>query len=423
MTSRLRRSGRFLDESSQDFSILSWNILAPCFAAGSGHYLHVPAAAMEWEARSDLVVEELIEASPDVIALQEVMYELYEADLQPRLASLGYVGTMQQRSRKDDHQTGNATFFRESRFGIGWEAHRSRVLLLGLRDLQSGAEICVANAHLEGNPRKPMDRVSQVRSALLDASKHGGPQRHGLILCGDFNAPLISSAVASFLCFGQVLPGVQEFGYVVDVPSKVSETGHPYAMQSAYTPDPDEFSFTLRGAAGPCHMLDHVWYDAARVQCQAVREVFRSPEHREAVLARGLPNEADPSDHLPVGAVLRLLPALVKEQQADPGPDEMLQAAEELWEACPLSQEQRDRFLACDEALSSALPAGRPTAEQLVALEAAKQAREVCVAAFPAEAQLMVERIGDLRKQARKAAQRRARQSAKDAKESKEKAK
>ena len=29
------------------------------------------------------------------------------------------------------------------------------------------------------------------------------------------------------------------------------------------------FSFTLRGAAGSCHMLDHVWYDAARVQCQA----------------------------------------------------------------------------------------------------------------------------------------------------------
>ena len=86
------------------------------------------------------------------------MYELYEADLQPRLASLGYLGTMQQRSerrsaveielfkpaardnvqrrnrcslfspvhakfparsRKDDHQTGNATFFRESRFEIG----------------------------------------------------------------------------------------------------------------------------------------------------------------------------------------------------------------------------------------------------------------------------------------------------------------
>ena len=28
------------------------------------------------------------------------MYELYEGDLQPRLASLGYVGTIQQRSEK-----------------------------------------------------------------------------------------------------------------------------------------------------------------------------------------------------------------------------------------------------------------------------------------------------------------------------------
>ncbi|CAE7389024.1 cu, partial [Symbiodinium pilosum] len=167
------------------------NVLAPCFADVSTRYLHVPAAAMEWETRADLVVQELSEACPDIIALQEVMHELFEADLQPRLASLGYAGIMQQRTRKDDdHPTGNATFFREDRFELGWEAHRSRILLLGLRDKQSnGMEICVANAHLEGNPRQPMARA---RSALQDARKRGGPQQHGLILCGDFNAPLSS---------------------------------------------------------------------------------------------------------------------------------------------------------------------------------------------------------------------------------------
>ena len=87
--------------------------------------------------------------------------------------------------------------------------------------------------------------------------------------------PLISSAVASYLSFGTVVPGVSEFGMLVDV-GKNTEGGHPYCMTSAYVPDPNEFSFTLRGAAGPCHMLDQIWFDSTRCQCQAVR-LFLGP--------------------------------------------------------------------------------------------------------------------------------------------------
>lgn len=57
---------------------------------------------------------------------------------------------------------------------------------------------------------------------------------------------------------------------VVDVEREMSrESGHPYSMTSAYTPDPMEFSFTLRGSAGQCHMLDQIWFDSTRCQCQA----------------------------------------------------------------------------------------------------------------------------------------------------------
>ena len=58
---------------------------------------------------------------------------------------------------------------------------------------------------------------------------------------------------------------------MVDVPEKsLSHDGHPYSMTSAYSPDPGEFSFALRGSAGPCHMLDHVWYDSGRFRCEAM---------------------------------------------------------------------------------------------------------------------------------------------------------
>lgn len=59
------------------------------------------------------------------------------------------------------------------------------------------------------------------------------------------------------------------FGMLVDVGKICAESGHPYSMTSAYTPDPNEFSFTLRGAAGHCHMLDQIWFDSTRSHCQA----------------------------------------------------------------------------------------------------------------------------------------------------------
>ena len=48
----------------------------------------------------------------------------------------------------------------------------------------------MANAHLEGDPRQPMSRVSQVRSALQEAGRRGGPRTHALVLAGDMNASL-----------------------------------------------------------------------------------------------------------------------------------------------------------------------------------------------------------------------------------------
>jgi len=52
----------------------------------------------------------------------------------------------------------------------------------------------VANCHLEGDPRQPMARVAQVRSALQEAARRGGPRGHALVLAGDMNARLGGSS-------------------------------------------------------------------------------------------------------------------------------------------------------------------------------------------------------------------------------------
>ena len=59
------------------------------------------------------------------------------------------------------------------------------------------------------------------------------------------------------------------FGWPVPVPEG-QEDSFPYQMTSAYAPGA-EFSFSLRGASGPCHMLDQVWFDATRFRCYVAR--------------------------------------------------------------------------------------------------------------------------------------------------------
>eukprot|EP00435_Cladocopium_sp_Y103_P063883 s1389_g25.t1 len=416
---RLPRQEAFRGKPSE-VSLISWNVLAPCYVTSSElRYVHVEPSALDWTRRCDLIVEELHQAAADLVLLQEVAHEQFE-ELEARLGSLGYSCVMQrQRAKGKDHPTGNASFFFTERFELCWEDHRSRILLLDLRDkLNNDIELCVANCHLEGDPHQPMARVAQVRSALQEAARRGGPRGHALVLVGDMNAPLISSAVASYLSFGSVVPGVSEFGMLVDVGKISAESGHPYSMTSAYTPDPHEFSFTLRGAAGHCHMLDQIWFDSTRCHCQALRNLFRSDEHKLAVLNRGLPHAEDPSDHLPVGVILKVAPPSAPAEEVIPervsAELDLLKEAEELWEACPLPPEQRWQYLRCEEALREATPAGKPSAEELAVYEAAQRALRSLLESLPEECQQILQRVEELKKQARKAAKRSAKDKGKD---------
>ena len=48
--------------------------------------------------------------------------------------------------------------------------------------------------------------------------------------------------------------------------------------------------------------LDQVWHSSSLV-CSSVRSLYRSDEHRLELVHRGMPCAANPSDHIPVGAV------------------------------------------------------------------------------------------------------------------------
>lgn len=65
-------------------------------------------------------MQELEEAAGDVVCLQEVQLDHYEADLSPMLTELGFDGLFKQKSRESMGQYGKvdgcAVFWRRSRF-------------------------------------------------------------------------------------------------------------------------------------------------------------------------------------------------------------------------------------------------------------------------------------------------------------------
>lgn len=187
-------------------------------------------------------------------------------------------------------------------------SRRSRTLTTVLEDTL-GRAVAVVNCHLEGHPDKSVARVRQLEHALAELSRGAGgvsgSAHQALVLCGDFNSPLQNSACTTYLGRGSVpaAPAIKEWGHRI-VPAEASAIpGHRYTLHPAHG-RPSAKDFTFSGSPGRVAAgLDQVWHSSS-LACVAVRALFRSEAHRLELLRRGLPCAANPSDHIPVGAIL-----------------------------------------------------------------------------------------------------------------------
>jgi mRNA deadenylase 3'-5' endonuclease subunit Ccr4 len=89
---------------------MSYNILAQCYVGpGKLAYAHSPPACLLWETRGATILREILERSPDILVLQEVMFDSFD-DIRPKLAAAGYAGRIQNGQRRTKaHRHGNAT--------------------------------------------------------------------------------------------------------------------------------------------------------------------------------------------------------------------------------------------------------------------------------------------------------------------------
>mmetsp|Transcript_112887 Transcript_112887/g.364621 ORF Transcript_112887/g.364621 Transcript_112887/m.364621 type:complete len:337 (-) Transcript_112887:68-1078(-) len=321
------------------------------------------------------------------------------------MVSLGYHGVVQKDpKRSSDHPAGNATFWRDEMFRLEAEVSRSRTLTTLLTDA-SKRGIAVVNCHLEGDPHQASTRVKQLQTALKQVASM---EHHAMVVLGDFNCDLRTSASAAYLAFGSVPDGVQEWGR--DVPPAAGDVpGHGYSLSSAYNVDSgDEFTFTIRGTS--VWFLDQLWYTPSALEAVATRSAFHGPEHRKTILDRGLPSADDPSDHLPIAAAFRWtsasLPSLATAGAAALAPAPAVPAhalereAEELLAACPMSEVQRTEWLRVTTLPPSLPKGGKPAPEQLAAMKELQRQKEAFLAEVGEDAEAMLLRAQQLSRKA-----------------------
>ena len=192
-------------------SLLSWNILADTLLQKNvREYAHIPEEWKDWGTRRCAIVDELVLCDADVICLQEVEFTAFETDLLPALEKVGYAGAMQNdKKRVQGHCQGVATFWKQSKLSEKARHSRSRTLMTLLTD-SAGRNIAICNVHLEGHPMKSAARVKQLQNTLRDLSlKHN---HQALVVAGDFNCQMQSSACGAYLSFGSCPAGVLEWG-------------------------------------------------------------------------------------------------------------------------------------------------------------------------------------------------------------------
>jgi len=349
--------------NTRPFSLLSWNILAQSLYKNPLY---------SWDVRFKRIMDIISDASPTIVCLQEVeSYESFLSDFLPAMQALGYDGTAQghtdvreikRRAGKIDRRHLTATFWKADHLqpvnvtdsnGVEYpHMARGRSLTCTLQDISgdmnnseaaSGPFLSVINCHLEGHPRQYAARMTQLQHAMEDVAQRRtrGPDLNGLVIAGDFNCELQSSACSTYLRIGRVgrkggLGGVHgtsamavpatllESEEAAEVLSPLLEWGqaipnddlekvkpHPFrrnSMMSAYPVqlgqrDPRlHFTYcahTHRPVAG----LDQMWHSSLTLHRIGLRKMFPSQKVRKRILKTGLPTSRHPSDHLPIGAV------------------------------------------------------------------------------------------------------------------------
>ncbi|KAG0211623.1 Glucose-repressible alcohol dehydrogenase transcriptional effector [Mortierella sp. GBA30] len=330
--------------SGQDtFTMFCYNILAENYATPQ-MYGYTPSWALTWEYRKELILQEILAYSADIVCLQEVelgQYEDYFKDQMKHQADYDSVFWPKSRAKtmsEKDRRTvdGCATFFKASKFSlidkhlvefnhvalqrpdfrktedifnrVMTKDQISVVTLLEHKDTKN--RIVVANAHIYWDPLfkdvklvqvamliEELDKLS-TQWAHLPVSGSNAPSytngRLPTLICGDFNSER-TSGVFEFLVKGAVAQGHDDFGDHAYGTYTSEGLSHKMTLRSSYSDGADLpfTNFTPTFAA----VIDYIFYSSNYL---SVLGLLGGVEKEYMSRVVGFPNAHFPSDHVPI---------------------------------------------------------------------------------------------------------------------------
>lgn len=103
------------------FDVMSFNILFQCYATPR-QFRYCPAFALGWNYRLGKILDAIAEQSPQILALQEVGFEVFNKTLLPIFEKQGYEGRFAPKSRYRSGPCagvdGSALFWKTDKYDI-----------------------------------------------------------------------------------------------------------------------------------------------------------------------------------------------------------------------------------------------------------------------------------------------------------------
>ena len=241
--------------------ILSYNVEAQRFYREED-IIGLGLEYYEWNIRLAQIIKIIDDSDSDIICLQEIEITTFTLDYNSLIVDkYGYYGHPLPDKKRSSH-IGNFILYRKSKFNATESKHTSSAVILTLKDIITGASICLANVHLKAGiiiPESINTRISQLKSIF----------KHNIdIICGDFND--------NFDCNKEIIKLVVDTG------------------------------FTIHNKYLTCFTIDKVmdtnyWcFDNILTKNQFDVSIQQCPN----IVGLQIPNDSIPSDHIPLTIVL-----------------------------------------------------------------------------------------------------------------------
>jgi mRNA deadenylase 3'-5' endonuclease subunit Ccr4 len=305
---------------SEPFKLLNWNILAPELLDAHQHlYQKCKAEALNWKLRRTKLLATIVEQSPDIVCLQEVSKDFFYA-LQREMKETRFHAKCVLRDKEKD---GCCLLLNYNRFylhafkivefkNIAVELGSNCAILALVTDRIHDKKCLIATTHLVWNPKQGMKKWKQL-NALLETIEDFLTENDSLsvpiILTGDFNFS-DTSFLHDYVIRGrnegwvdrELMSGQLEKLSTKSYMEYDSETcplyAHPFQFESILASEYPQRMSTI--VDGKPLTVDHVFLGHHQKGGKEPLVVTRQLTFPLADSQVNLPDEANPSDHVPI---------------------------------------------------------------------------------------------------------------------------